>query len=274
MAQTTLPFAAPRSPPSPSPSRGAPDRLAALLAPPAGQASEGVDEAKAAKAARAAAAAAHRAERKRLLAERIRRGKAGTSSSAAADASSGKRARTSDGSRSGEAVARHPGQPAAIKGSAGEAAACSRPPRRLRPRTRLAPADDESDDDGDAGSARSGCAVDLGAGAPGAPESVGGDGRAGVVEADPSGKPKSAAPSAPLAATPQEGVAAEASAEVSAGDQPISRAQLRAIKNRESAARSRARRQAYTQELERQVEELRASNERLKQRIVQELQGV
>jgi hypothetical protein len=50
------------------------------------------------------------------------------------------------------------------------------------------------------------------------------------------------------------------SSAAAAGD---SRRQRRMIKNRESAARSRARRQAYTNELELELEQLRRENEML-----------
>ncbi|KAL3637046.1 ABSCISIC ACID-INSENSITIVE 5-like protein 2 [Castilleja foliolosa] len=50
----------------------------------------------------------------------------------------------------------------------------------------------------------------------------------------------------------------------------VERRQKRMIKNRESAARSRARKQAYTQELEYKISRLEEENERLKRRQVLE----
>lgn len=47
----------------------------------------------------------------------------------------------------------------------------------------------------------------------------------------------------------------------------------RKVKNRESAARSRARRQAYTTELEHQVEDLIRENRKLRRRVVEEGQA-
>ncbi|KAF8703694.1 hypothetical protein HU200_031776 [Digitaria exilis] len=51
-------------------------------------------------------------------------------------------------------------------------------------------------------------------------------------------------------------------------DKVIERRQKRMIKNRESAARSRARKQAYTNELENKVSHLEEENERLKKQKV------
>jgi hypothetical protein len=51
-------------------------------------------------------------------------------------------------------------------------------------------------------------------------------------------------------------------------DKLMERRQKRMIKNRESAARSRARKQAYTNELENKVSRLEEENERLKRQKV------
>ncbi|EEF50246.1 DNA binding protein, putative [Ricinus communis] len=51
-------------------------------------------------------------------------------------------------------------------------------------------------------------------------------------------------------------------------EKTVERRQKRMIKNRESAARSRARKQAYTNELEHKVSRLEAENERLRKRKV------
>lgn len=51
-------------------------------------------------------------------------------------------------------------------------------------------------------------------------------------------------------------------------EKTVERRQKRMIKNRESAARSRARKQAYTQELENKVSRLEEENERLRRKLV------
>ncbi|XP_021996299.2 ABSCISIC ACID-INSENSITIVE 5-like protein 5 [Helianthus annuus] len=48
----------------------------------------------------------------------------------------------------------------------------------------------------------------------------------------------------------------------------VERRQRKTIKNRESAARSRARKQAYTMELEAEVSELKQKNQKLKRKQV------
>ncbi|KAL6610407.1 hypothetical protein ACP70R_040376 [Stipagrostis hirtigluma subsp. patula] len=57
-------------------------------------------------------------------------------------------------------------------------------------------------------------------------------------------------------------------------DKMIERRQKRMIKNRESAARSRARKQAYTNELENKVSRLEDENERLKKQKHEELDEI
>eukprot|EP00899_Mesostigma_viride_P025191 jgi/Mesvir1/5857/Mv00647-RA.1 len=52
------------------------------------------------------------------------------------------------------------------------------------------------------------------------------------------------------------------------GSKKVERRQRRMIKNRESAARSRARKQAYTQELEQEVSQLKEENRKLKKQRV------
>ncbi|XP_072998072.1 ABSCISIC ACID-INSENSITIVE 5-like protein 2 [Typha latifolia] len=61
-------------------------------------------------------------------------------------------------------------------------------------------------------------------------------------------------------------------AEDAAAEKTVERRQKRMIKNRESAARSRARKQAYTNELENKVSRLEEENERLRKQ--QELEPV
>jgi ABA responsive element binding factor len=51
-------------------------------------------------------------------------------------------------------------------------------------------------------------------------------------------------------------------------DDKEARAMKRAIKNRESAARSRAKRQEYTATLEQQVEQLKQQNNQLRKQVI------
>ncbi len=69
----------------------------------------------------------------------------------------------------------------------------------------------------------------------------------------------------PSSATPVGGAGA---ADASLAGEPTPKG--RKLKNRESAARSRARRQAYTTELENQVEDLINENSKLRRRMVEE----
>ncbi|XP_031492209.1 ABSCISIC ACID-INSENSITIVE 5-like protein 2 [Nymphaea colorata] len=70
--------------------------------------------------------------------------------------------------------------------------------------------------------------------------------------------------SSPLMAMPLENVDRKRTASDEVRDRAIDRRQKRMIKNRESAARSRARKQAYTSQLEGEVSQLKDVNTRLK----------